>query len=710
MHFFNKKSIRGKILTVLLTISVLSIIITTIISYMTVFSLRSQSEIANRNLGIEAANGSKEALEQQAIEEITILINEKAENTSNKLAKLENDASIAAQYLTKVYLSPNEFVPSVPVKGTNESTKDIYALQYSLAPNIKYEDIKDELLIIGGAKNFLSAFTAVNKNLFSVYFGTESGGLISYDTYSGYADSIYFEHRERSWYTAAKKAGKLVWSDVYKDLLSDDRGLVITCAVPVYDAASVFKGVFGMDVSLADLDNDIVQSKIGANGYVFMIDAEGNLLSSPNYEQKNMLKDENPQYVEIIKRMLKSETGSQLLNYQNQDIYLAYAPVPQTGWSICAVLPRDEIIAPAVKTGELIEKSSFEAIAKMNESIFKSMSACAFFFVIVILLVILASIPFSNLLTKPIKKLVKGVESIGGENLIYNADIKTGDEIESLSNAFSQMTINLQQYIENLAEVTADKERIGAELNVATKIQASMLPCIFPAFPEREEFDIYASMLPAKEVGGDFYDFFLIDENNLCVVMADVSGKGVPAALFMVIAKTLIKNNAQLGKSPKEVFEMVNNLLCENNEAGMFVTAFMGYLEIATGKFTYINAGHNIPLIKRSGGDYDWLPTRPGFILAAMEDMFYTTDEIMLSKGDTLFMYTDGVTEANNPEFELYSDPRLLETASIYKDCPLKEFLVSIKRDIDKFANGAMQADDITMLALTYIGREDQHE
>ncbi|MCL1976483.1 MAG: PP2C family protein-serine/threonine phosphatase [Firmicutes bacterium] len=249
-----------------------------------------------------------------------------------------------------------------------------------------------------------------------------------------------------------------------------------------------------------------------------------------------------------------------------------------------------------------------------------------------------------------------------------------------------------------------------AELNIANKIQQDMLPCIFPAFPDRADFDIYASMQPVKEVGGDFYDFFLVNDNTLAVVIADVSDKGIPAALFMVITKTLIKNTSLSGKSPKEVFETVNNMLCENNEAGMFVTAFLGFLDIISGKFTYVNAGHNLPLL-RSGSTnstnrrFDWLKAKPGFVLAGMEDMFYKQEEIILRPGDELFLYTDGVTEAANRESKLFGSPRLIETANEYLDLPLKEFTISIKRKIEEFANGAEQADDITMLALRYKGK-----
>lgn len=275
--------------------------------------------------------------------------------------------------------------------------------------------------------------------------------------------------------------------------------------------------------------------------------------------------------------------------------------------------------------------------------------------------------------------------------------------IISIADRAKTLLINLKETTEQSAREKAEKERISTELNIATQIQAGMLPCIFPAFPERLEFDIYASMQPAKEVGGDFYDFFLIDENTLALIIADVSGKGVPAALFMVIAKTLIKNNAQYGKSPKEVFETVNNLLYENNEAGMFVTAFLGYLDITSGKFTFVNAGHNPPILY-SGEYYNWLKVKTGFVLAGMEDIYYEQSEITLKPEDELFLYTDGITEAVNNEKKLFGDKHLLETMNKYTNLSLKEFTMSLKQEIVGFAEGAEQADDITMLVLRYKG------
>ena len=282
-------------------------------------------------------------------------------------------------------------------------------------------------------------------------------------------------------------------------------------------------------------------------------------------------------------------------------------------------------------------------------------------------------------------------------------EIKTGDEIEALGQSFNFMMERLDDYIKDLTVVTAEKERIGAELNVATQIQSSMLPCIFPAFPDRDELDIYATMTPAKEVGGDFYDFFMVDERHVAIVIADVSGKGVPAALFMVIGKTLLKDHTQPGRDLGEVFTEVNNILCESNDNGMFITAFEGVLDLVTGEFRYANAGHEMPFIYRKDGGYEAYKIRPGFVLAGMENIKYKEQKIQLNIGDKIFQYTDGVTEATDKDNQLYGMERLHKVLNEKcSDCNPEQTLKLVKEDIDAFVGDNDQFDDITMLCLEY--------
>lgn len=252
----------------------------------------------------------------------------------------------------------------------------------------------------------------------------------------------------------------------------------------------------------------------------------------------------------------------------------------------------------------------------------------------------------------------------------------------------------LEQQQKDLAE----RERISAELNVAHEIQASALPNLFPAFPDRPEFDIYATMTPSKEVGGDFYDFFIMDEDHLALVIADVSGKGVPAAMYMMVAKTLIKNNTIPGRTPAQILEIVNNQLCETESTEMFVTVWLGIYEISTGKIIAANAGHEYPMICHEGR-YEMLKDRHGFVLGGIEDSRYRDYTIDLDIGDSLLVYTDGVVEANDPEGRQYGMERLIETINRPAGS-LKEFLEAIRGDVNAHANGADQFDDITLLTI----------
>ena len=331
-----------------------------------------------------------------------------------------------------------------------------------------------------------------------------------------------------------------------------------------------------------------------------------------------------------------------------------------------------------------------------------------------IFLVVLLSVLGRNVI-KPVTHLaasvqafVKNSEEAGEdpEKLTYEeVSVHTHDEIELLNSSITNMTHDLKNYMVNLKTVVGEKERISAELDLATNIQVSMLPCIFPAFPGRPDFDIHATMVPAKEVGGDFYDYFLVDDDHLMVVIADVSGKGVPAALFMVIAKTLIKNNALAGMEPAQAFTSANEQLCENNGAGLFVTAWACLIELSTGRTLFANAGHNPPVLRHKNGEFEYLRTRPGFVLAGMEGVRYRQHEMTLEPGDTLYLYTDGVTEATDADLTLYGDDRLLASLNRCDDVSAKELLQHVDRDLSGFVNGAPQADDITMVALRIISR-----
>ena len=283
-------------------------------------------------------------------------------------------------------------------------------------------------------------------------------------------------------------------------------------------------------------------------------------------------------------------------------------------------------------------------------------------------------------------------------------NIRTGDEVENLSLIMADMERDLVEHEENLTRITAEKERIGTELSLATRIQADMLPNIFPAFPDREEFDIYASMHPAKEVGGDFYDFFLIDDDHLCMVMADVSGKGVPAALFMMASKIILANSAMMGRSPAEILTSTNAAICSNNHEEMFVTVWLGILEISTGTLRAANAGHEYPVLKQPGGVFELVKDEHGFVIGGMDGIRYKEYELQLKPGAKLFVYTDGVPEATDARSEMFGTERMLQTLNADPDASPEMILKTVEAAVNSFEMGSEQFDDVTMLCMEYRG------
>jgi len=306
-------------------------------------------------------------------------------------------------------------------------------------------------------------------------------------------------------------------------------------------------------------------------------------------------------------------------------------------------------------------------------------------------------------ISKPIAHLTEMTRRIAAGDFTQRIDIPAKNEIGVLAASFNEMTRRLNESIEHLKETTVAKERIESELQIAHEIQMSMLPKSFPPFPERHEFDIFAMIAPAKEVGGDFYDFFFIDDDHLCFAVGDVSGKGVPAALFMAVTKTLFKATAVNGGTPGEILARLNAEICRDNESCMFVTMFCGILNIRTGQVDYSNGGHNVPFYLHQGG-VSPLENLGGRALGLVERSPYASGRMILLPGEALLLYTDGITEAMDPDETLYSDQRLEQFLTLNRGSPPRQIIADLVSDIRHFAGEAPQSDDITALTLTYLG------
>ena len=332
--------------------------------------------------------------------------------------------------------------------------------------------------------------------------------------------------------------------------------------------------------------------------------------------------------------------------------------------------------------------------------------------VLVVLVIAGQGLFLHRVLLLPIEQISDEATRFSKENVLperkLQETIRNTDEIGKLAGSIDRMEERIHDYIGSITKITAEKERINTELTLATRIQAAMLPHIFPPFPDRKEFDLYATMDPAREVGGDFYDFFLVDDDHLGLVMADVSGKGVPAALFMMVSKVILQSVAMMGRSPGEILTKTNEAICSSNQAEMFVTVWAGILEISTGKLTAANAGHEYPVLKRAGGDFELFKDKHGFVIGGMEGIRYREYELQLNPGDKLFLYTDGVPEATDAENELFGTERMLEALNSEKDGTPEQVLAGVRRAVDGFVKDAEQFDDLTMLCLEYKGNPEE--
>ena len=424
-----------------------------------------------------------------------------------------------------------------------------------------------------------------------------------------------------------------------------------------------------------DIDDAVVGATrnrhIGENGSIIIAGEDWNIVSDRHGNEKKNLDVSGI----FIDRDTMPEGKPFDATVYGEDSICMY--IVSEGYYIVASIPRTEAM--------------FSRDISVYVTVFMEFVVFGMLFIVVYFLI-------KKLIVDNMAKINRSLAKITSGNLDTVVDVRTNEEFASLSDDINSTVLTLKRYI---AEAAA---RIDRELEFARSIQHSAIPTVFPPYPGHGEFDIFATMDTAKEVGGDFYDFYFVGENKLGFLIADVSGKGIPAAMFMMTAKTIIKGYAESGMSVDEVFTTANAKLCESNDAGMFVTAWLGVLDITTGKVEFVNAGHNPPLVRREGGAFEYLKTRPGFVIAGMEGVKYRKNELYLAPGDEIYLYTDGVTEATDTNDALYGEERLKTLLDGLHGCSGEQVCRAVKDDIDAFVGDAPQFDDITMLHLKYYG------
>lgn len=488
------------------------------------------------------------------------------------------------------------------------------------------------------------------------------------------------------WYLIPKLLKRGYWSEPYFD---DGVGNMImtTYSLPLMDDNGEVYAIYTADVSLLELSNEVEKIQPFRDSYSFMLSKNGYYISHHLKERilyetvfTNALESNNLDYDKIGREMLKAQSGS--IRFENEGImsYAIYSPIPNIGWFLCNVCKEDVLL------------NDLDTATRSIIILFTIGILCLFLFSILII----------KKLIKPLAGFATSAQQIAHGNFdAHLPDIKSKDEMSTLHDSFAYMQRSLASYITELRETTASKERIESELNIAHEIQMGMIPKIFPPFPERADVDLYAILKPAREVGGDLYDFF-ISEDKLYFAIGDVSGKGIPASLFMAVTRSLFRNISGYIDSPEQIITRMNDSISEQNESSMFVTLFVGILDLQSGLMTYCNAGHNPPVMVKSNGEAYFMHVEKNLPVGIFKEFVYKNEEIHLDLDSKLFCYTDGVVEAENIAKEIYTDEKLIESISEHHSYCVKGMTEHILESVSLHAHSVEQSDDITILVINY--------
>lgn len=712
---FHKMKIKGKILSALLLLSLIGFGLICFFSLANLRQMQQDAKISSDILGKIAISKSKDALIEQARQQILSLALDQAHITNINLDRVASQVNSAARFA--LFTEEEELASGhdgILISSGDSAPSEPSAFSaFSLAPGVKEADVKEELKRLSRLHNIFKFMLFNNPHIKLIYVGTESGVILKHPWT---LTPVGYDPRVRGWYRDSIGKPDIYWSAPY--VAASYNELVISCCKAITDGFGKLYGVAAADISVASVTKDFISTQIERRGSAFLLDHAGRVIAKEGmsgvstswdqkYQTQNLLESSDPGIRALAQRMTSGEAATCKVSIDGRFSYVGFAPVTSSGWSIAVVIPEDDTLRPASDAEKLISSEIQHAEAHFQIFIQEKLKVFILVAAAMLTAIVLAGYYISRRITGPILALQEGAMKIGSGDLDCKLDIRTGDEVQDLALTVNKMTSDLKEYIRNLKETTAAKQRIESDLKVATEIQASMLPRKFPPFPERSDIDIFAAMEPAKEVGGDMYDFFFIDPDRLFICVGDVSGKGVPAAIFMATAKTLMKGLALQGLSPDEILLEANNYLAEENDACMFITVFCGVIDTRTGAVVCCNAGHNPTILRGASGKLEFLKLPKGLPLGTfpVDKGVYIAQTVKLSRGDSMFLYTDGVTEAMNPSGGLFGEEALLSVlAGMSAESSPRAMIDAVRLDVKRHAAGEQQSDDITMLAIRYEG------
>ena len=630
--------------------------------------------------------------------------------------------NMLGEYAEKLFSGDVDVRP-IPYKAPDPEKEGEVRAQLILADGVKLTPhLKQRLGIAANMSDMMISLFGASDVTNSCFIALPEGAFLVADDrpqskYDESGEMISYDPRTRPWYQQAVEAGELIFTDTEIDAFTGDIGIV--CAMPVYRDQKLV-AVVGSDLFLTSMQAAI-QASDSEGGFQFVVNQNGHVVFSPktegilqveeSTEALDLRQSGNEDLSALVSDALQAETQVRHIDLDDGSYYMVGSPMGTVGWALISAFSEQVAAQPVTEIQESYEQIQQEAVTTYRGNINRTRNRTLLILLLILLVLLANALVLGKRIVKPLNMITKRIFELNESNLEFKMEdtFRTGDEIQTLAESFADLSHKTVVYMDQVRNVTAEKERIGTELRMANQIQESVLPNIFPAFPDREEFDIYATMDPAKEVGGDFYDFFLIDKDHLGIVIADVSGKGVPAALFMMASKIILQSCAMLGRSPAEILTRTNEAICSNNRMEMFVTVWFGILDLNTGLITGANAGHEYPAVKR-GDAYELYKTKHGMVIGAMENVTYSEYRLQLQPGDRLFLYTDGLPEATDASEEMFGVQRVLDVLNENTQCSVTDTLVRMTEAVSEFVDGAEQFDDLTMLCLEYKGRKATKE
>lgn len=698
-------NVRMKILLIFLTLSLISLMVTGFAAFYTISDIGESARQSSITLGREAVSDSSAALRDATQDYLIRVATDQAGLVDVIFLDTEGEIKLLAAQSSSIQNNPTYQSETRSYSRSSPPQDPLFGTLVQLAPGATVTDTDEEYRALSGMDDLLAAtYRTDDGDITSVYVVTDSGILRAYPWNGDLKPD--FDPRTRSWFTDAKQSDRPVWTLPYVD--ASGHGLILTCAKSVKTRYGTW--VVATDITIDQL-NEYTSMTLGGNGYAVLMDSSGTIISRPGlsangtrwdqpFPAENVFLSPNPDLVAVGHNMTAGRTGVELVQFNGNESIVAYAPVRSMNWSYAVSMPAKEIVAPIRDTEGRIIAATMTTSTHILQQTDRLLYIFTGLFFLLLVIVILLSWLLARMITRPVDALREGTAVIGSGDLDFRLTIRTGDEFEDLASSFNRMASDLKAKIEDLRRTTAEKERYTKELEIAKEIQDTFLP---ESVPEIPGFDIAAATIPAMEIGGDLYDFIPAPGKSTGFVIADVSGKGVSAALYMALSRTLLHASGEADPDPSRVVQNANRLIYEDGRSSMFITVFYGVLNPPAMTFSYVNAGHNPPLLLRNGEAATWMAGEKGIALGVVPDVSIASTSIGLRPGDLLVLYTDGVTEAFNEAQVDFGEDRFRDCITRNQERPAREILEALLEEIQAFAGTAPQSDDITLVVVRVL-------